>query len=285
MSQDTVTVIIPLPAKSAVPKIGTGAKGTTEHKFVVHKEWICFHSPFFSSAFNGKFEEGKTQTMTLVDVDPELFAIVAHWIYSKEVRNSQNERPDLAMCAKLWILVDRFLVRKMQNGIMREVHDEVHSHHVEQKGVGPFSEFCKIAVDFKQGENPLFEIALKKLVCTKQEDFISWAPELPQSMLLRVALALKTCECKLSDYHKPKEVKWEDDATKFFLEEWLEDGRMELEQNGSENCCEHNRNTCLAQYMENCRVSVKSRSGLLWFYSPLLLLTYHPDSLPQPLIL
>ena len=78
MSQDMVTVIIPVSAKSTK---SSDPKATTEHKFVVHKEWICFHSPFFSSAFNGDFEEGQTQTMTLVDVDPELFAIMVHWIY------------------------------------------------------------------------------------------------------------------------------------------------------------------------------------------------------------
>jgi hypothetical protein len=44
-------------------------KGTTstqglEQTFLVHKEIICFYSHFFDAAFNGKFQEGKTQCMT-----------------------------------------------------------------------------------------------------------------------------------------------------------------------------------------------------------------------------
>ena len=37
--------------------------------------------------------------MKLDDVDPELFAIVVNWIYSKEVKNDRDE-PDLVTCTK-----------------------------------------------------------------------------------------------------------------------------------------------------------------------------------------
>ena len=110
-------------------------------------------------------------------------------------------------------------MRKMQNRVMRDIHDEIYNHHVARKGVGPFIEFCKFAVEFNQGENHLFEIALKKLVGTIHQDFVSWAPELPQSLLLRVTLALKYCERELAAYDTPKEAKWEPDVTKFFVEE------------------------------------------------------------------
>jgi hypothetical protein len=56
------------------------SKAPTEQKFVVHKELICFHSPFFNAAFNGKFIEGQTQEMRMDDVDEETFGQLVHWL-------------------------------------------------------------------------------------------------------------------------------------------------------------------------------------------------------------
>lgn len=52
--------------------------------------------------------------MKLDDVDPELFAILVNWIYYRVVTDAKSERPDLVICAKLWILADRFLVPDLQ---------------------------------------------------------------------------------------------------------------------------------------------------------------------------
>jgi len=56
------------------------SKASTEQKFVIHKELICFHSPFFNAAFNGKFIEGETQEMRMDDVDEETFGQLVHWL-------------------------------------------------------------------------------------------------------------------------------------------------------------------------------------------------------------
>jgi BTB/POZ domain len=56
------------------------SKAPTEQKFVVHKELICFHSPFFNAAFNGKFIKGQTQEMRMDDVDEEAFGQLVHWL-------------------------------------------------------------------------------------------------------------------------------------------------------------------------------------------------------------
>jgi hypothetical protein len=77
---------------------------------VIHKEFICYYSPFFAVGFNGNFEEGRTQMMKLSDVDPALFAIVVNWIYNKVVRDDKEEKPDVLTCAKIWILGYRFLI-------------------------------------------------------------------------------------------------------------------------------------------------------------------------------
>jgi len=61
-------------------------------KFFIHKNVICYHSPFFAATFNGKFAEGTTQLMTL-DVDEEAFGVIANWFYSKVVVSKSGGRP------------------------------------------------------------------------------------------------------------------------------------------------------------------------------------------------
>lgn len=53
-------------------------------KFVVHKDLICYASPFFDRAFNGAFLEGKTQQMKLPDVETSLFGVFVNWLYIKK---------------------------------------------------------------------------------------------------------------------------------------------------------------------------------------------------------
>ena len=107
-----MTVIIAIPSSSP-SKNNFARKPSTileEHKSVVHKEFICYYSPFFAVGFNSNFEEGRTQTMKLRDVDPALFAIVVNWIYCKVVRDDKDEKSDVLTCSKIKILGDRFLI-------------------------------------------------------------------------------------------------------------------------------------------------------------------------------
>ena len=53
----------------------------SEDKYIVHKDLICFYSPFFDKAFNGRFLEGETQEMKLPEVSSAIFGIFVHWLY------------------------------------------------------------------------------------------------------------------------------------------------------------------------------------------------------------
>lgn len=44
-------------------------RGTDSQSFKIHKDTLCYHSPFFATTFNGSFLEGKSQVMALDDVD------------------------------------------------------------------------------------------------------------------------------------------------------------------------------------------------------------------------
>jgi hypothetical protein len=61
--------------------------------FRVHKDLICQYSPFFKAAFDGTFEESQTQTMRMEDVDTDLFGILVHWLYTKEIPSERSFVP------------------------------------------------------------------------------------------------------------------------------------------------------------------------------------------------
>jgi hypothetical protein len=82
-SQECVRVI--MMSLSTPPTATEPSQKPKDHKFTIHRDFICYYSPFFSAAFNGSFEEGQTQKMKLDDVDPQLFAILVNWVYIQEV--------------------------------------------------------------------------------------------------------------------------------------------------------------------------------------------------------
>jgi hypothetical protein len=221
MSQATVTVT----TRSRQFLLGLNLHVLTPevHKFVIHKEFICFHSPFFSAAFKGNFEEGRTQTMKLDDVDPDVFAILVNWIYYRIINNAEKKTPDLVTCAKLWVLGDRFLMRKLQNDTMSQIWDVLNSARGAVGGfteLTEFGEFCRIAAETKPEDNPLIKIAINVL-STSKRFFYKWADEIPYSILLPIAKNLMLCRettVWLRDSTMPYEARWAAEEAYFVKE-------------------------------------------------------------------
>jgi BTB/POZ domain-containing protein len=217
MSQATVTITI---NKTQQFPHGFNLLGLTPevHKFVIHKAFICYYSPFFSAAFNGKFEEGNTQNMELDDVDPQVFGILANWLYSQDVSDAEKKTPDLVACAELWVLGDRFLMRKLQNDTIKQIYAILNSAH--SRGVPiKFGEFCRIAADTKPEDNPLFKIAVNMLSSNKKT-FDKCADEIPYSILLPVSKNLMLCRetVRWSQCKMPSEARWADEGGYFVKE-------------------------------------------------------------------
>jgi len=133
--------------------------------------------------------------MKLDDVDPEVFAILVNWIYYRVVTNAEKKTPDLVTCAKLWILGDRFLMRKMQNDAMSQIWDVLSSARGSWGGfteLNEFGEFCRIAAETKSEDNPLLKIAINMLSSSKKI-FDTWVDEIPNSILVPVSKNLMLC--------------------------------------------------------------------------------------------
>lgn len=101
------------------------------HTFTVHKEYLCFYSPFFNAAFNGKFQEASSQSVRLEDVDPAIFGLLVHWVYYQKFDLPTAEgkdgksTADYEKLAALWILAQRTLMAALQNHVVDVIFDSL----------------------------------------------------------------------------------------------------------------------------------------------------------------
>ena len=63
-----------------------------KHNLHIHKDYICYYSPFFDPAFNGNFKEEQTQTMEFDDVDVTAFGVLSGWLYSVHPKDYRSRR-------------------------------------------------------------------------------------------------------------------------------------------------------------------------------------------------
>jgi BTB/POZ domain len=91
--------------------------------FNIHKDFICFYSPFFATAFKGPYDEGQTQCMTLYDTNVEAFGMFNHWLYQQKPPTSteKSEPVHLLHLSKLWHLGQRVSVPSLQNKVMHKI--------------------------------------------------------------------------------------------------------------------------------------------------------------------
>jgi hypothetical protein len=95
--------------------VSTEYQGRASKPFLVHKNFICYYSPFFNAAFNGSFIEGETQKLDLEDTRPDVFGIFVNWLYTQTVVDANGELPTCSALLNLWMFADRVLSPKLQN--------------------------------------------------------------------------------------------------------------------------------------------------------------------------
>ncbi len=142
------------------PRKTRTAKNTTNTddpiKYIIHKDFICYYSPFFKAAFNGNFKEGQTQEMR-ISADVVAFGVVVNWLYSQKVMAFGCDELTLSTLTQAWILADRFLIPKLQNQIMLQIY-EICAWIETSKDCTNFETFAKIAWTYGDGNNRLFEV-------------------------------------------------------------------------------------------------------------------------------
>lgn len=87
-------------------------------KFLVHKSFVCYHSPVLKAAFNSKFEEGETQTYKLADVTVPVFWLFVKWLYTQNLEELKTPKDHDNALIRLWILAEKFFIPRLQKNVI-----------------------------------------------------------------------------------------------------------------------------------------------------------------------
>lgn len=108
-------------------------------EFAIHKDFLCYHSTYFTAAFRSDFEEARTNRFVFTDIEPRCLKALSSWVYfgkfhdakdPKDV-NKASENPadrtsvnvaDGDELVELWILGDRFGIPNLQNAAINALH-------------------------------------------------------------------------------------------------------------------------------------------------------------------
>ncbi|KAF4630059.1 hypothetical protein G7Y89_g8080 [Cudoniella acicularis] len=122
--------------------------------FLVHKNFICYYSPYFRTAFASNFIEGVTQELSLsnADVDLKAFGIFVQWLYSPKLEDISEEELDHKTLIRLWLLADWVMCPSLQNETLTLL-DKVRVRTPSNRAL-PSSEYHKI-YDNTNEDSPL----------------------------------------------------------------------------------------------------------------------------------
>jgi hypothetical protein len=175
--------------------VGPDSEQTT---FQIPKELLCFYSPVFRTAFASGFSEGLTQTMKIEDVETEVFGLLVHWLYRKEIEDGNTV--GVLDLIKLWLLAERYIMPELQNATMEFFIPAMKAwgqSENRKKSLGPGKLSTSGGVIEMVYESEL-ETPLRKLLTTQlalsfeAPVLCGMAPTLPPSVLFDILTVLKT---------------------------------------------------------------------------------------------
>lgn len=83
--------------------------------FSIHKDLLCHYSGYFRGCFSGKFKEADEKEVTLSEVEPSIFRIFLHWLYTQKILFEDGtetiDNADSPKCLdiiKAYIIGDRY---------------------------------------------------------------------------------------------------------------------------------------------------------------------------------
>ncbi|KAF2144714.1 uncharacterized protein K452DRAFT_245796 [Aplosporella prunicola CBS 121167] len=103
--------------------VSTILVGRTATPFLVHREVLTHHSPFFAAALNGTFAEGLSQSVRLPAEDVSTFEIFLHWAYTGTLDDVFQRQGKVAfyLLLNLYGLADRLTVERLRNQTVDKV--------------------------------------------------------------------------------------------------------------------------------------------------------------------
>jgi hypothetical protein len=159
--------------------------------YTIHKDLLCYHSPYFHRALNGSFVDASRQEVELENVQPDVFGLFVHWIYRAKIGEKRfNDPKDSTIVEqttdeqliKLWSLADYLQVPKLQNAVVEHMW-----LRLEELGVHPSIATCKYVYENWAAESLIRRFMVFLCAGHVHDNYIR---DLPPEMVLDLALFL-----------------------------------------------------------------------------------------------
>ncbi|TVY24086.1 hypothetical protein LHYA1_G006974 [Lachnellula hyalina] len=166
--------------------------GPEKIRFVVHKEFACYHSPVLKAALNSNFIEGQTQTYTLRDPRETTGRVFVHWLYSQQLLDYNDWEPKSSqdkhlILIQLHMLADKLLIPRLQNAIIQLMHQHIREHKLVLRRT------LKYVYKETETGSLLRRFILHLCACYMPRMVYSEFPDdVPKEMLLELALEYQT---------------------------------------------------------------------------------------------
>ncbi len=174
--------------------------GKEKQRFGIHKDLVCFHSPYFKGAFEGHFAEAKSGEVVLEDVRPEVFGIFVHWLYTKSIDETicidtpfdviekfKKEAESNGNLFEAWLLAEYLQVPKLQNQIIRLLIEKSH----KSGGVCKLSQLDALIYEKTSVESPLRKFCVDCMCWSSALDILDQMiiRQCPQEMIFDLCIA------------------------------------------------------------------------------------------------
>ncbi|TVY35538.1 hypothetical protein LOCC1_G005519 [Lachnellula occidentalis] len=166
--------------------------GPGKTKFVVHKEFACYHSPVLKAALNSDFIEGQTHTYTLEDSGETTGRLFVHWLYFQELLDHDDWEPKEEkginlILIQLHMLADKLLIPLLQNSIIPVTHQHVHQNELQLLYT------LEYVYEETEAGSLLRRFILHLCACyMAPSTYSNFANDVPKEMLLELAAAYGT---------------------------------------------------------------------------------------------
>lgn len=103
--------------------------------WVLPKNLIIHHSPFFAAALKGSFLESSSNSIKLIEDDPAIFELFVQWLYLGRINEEEIRDRGILAYLKAWILGDKLGCLKFKDCVMIHIIDYHEGSYIRTSSV------------------------------------------------------------------------------------------------------------------------------------------------------
>jgi hypothetical protein len=86
--------------------------------FLVYRDVLCHFSEYFRALLSGGFKENGANTLTLDEVDVDVFELFFYWLNTGHVEYNLVVASSASMIVRAYVLADFYLVQCFKNRVL-----------------------------------------------------------------------------------------------------------------------------------------------------------------------